>query len=329
MHLTIVVPAYNEESNLPHVVRELTNTFGSAGVGCRILFVDDGSRDRTAAVIRELAVDYPNVSGLRLSRNFGHQAAVTAGLQHAMDDAVAVMDADMQDTPTDLLAMYRRLVAGADVVYGVRRTRSEGPLLRLAFRTFYRLLRAVASVEVPLDAGDFCVMRREVLAQLNALPERLRFVRGLRAWVGFRQVPWPIDRPPRRDGRSKYNLARRVGFALDGLVSFSHAPLRLATVAGGLVSALAFLGTLLVLWWKISGQMPRGAGVATIALSVLFLGGVQLLSIGILGEYIGRIFDEVKARPVAIVAEVIGAGVNGSDGAAAGERKNAVPTVVA
>jgi polyisoprenyl-phosphate glycosyltransferase len=329
MHLTIVVPAFNEESNLSRVTHELEETFASAGVGCRILFVDDGSRDRTAHVIRELAAASPNVTGLRLSRNFGHQSAVTAGLQHVMDDAVAVMDADLQDTPADLLAMYRQLLAGADVVYGVRRTRSEGPLLRFAFRTFYRLLRAVASVEVPVDAGDFCVMRGEVLAHLNALPERLRFVRGLRAWVGFRQVPWPIDRPPRHSGRSKYNLVRRVRFAVDGLVSFSHAPLRLATLLGGVVSTLAFLGTLLVLWWKISGQTPSGAGIATISLSVLFLGGVQLLSIGILGEYIGRIFDEVKARPVAIVAEVIGTEAARSNDGAAVERRPVISGVIA
>ena len=306
MHLTVVIPAYNEELNLRHVAAALSGTLDPAGIEYRLLFVDDGSRDRTSEVVRELAEGDARIGGLRLSRNFGHQAAVTAGLEHGMDDAVAVMDADLQDTPADLLAMFRRLEEGADVVYGVRRTRSEGPILQLAFRTFYRLLRLVADVEMPLDAGDFCVMRGEVLAHLNSLPERLRFVRGLRAWVGFRQVAWPIDRPPRRSGRSKYNLSRRLRFASDGLVSFSHAPLRLATIFGGGVSALAFIGALVVLYWKLSGQTPSGAGIATISLSVLFLGGVQLLSIGILGEYIGRIFDEVKGRPVAIVAEEIG-----------------------
>ena len=201
-------------------------------------------------------------------------------------------------------------------------------MLRLAFRTFYRVLRIVAEVEIPLDAGDFCVMRREVLVHLNALPERLRFVRGLRAWVGFRQVAWPIDRPPRRSGRSKYNLARRLRFASDGLVSFSYAPLRLATLFGGAVSALAFVGVLVVLYWKLSGQTPGGAGIATISLSVLFLGGVQLLSIGILGEYIGRIFDEVKGRPVAIVAEAIGP-VPSRDNAAAASPLHSAESVVA
>jgi polyisoprenyl-phosphate glycosyltransferase len=304
--LAIVVPAHNEEENVASLVGELNDTFGAAGVAFEVLFVDDGSTDRTASIIRALAAERPHVRGLRLSRNFGHQAAVSMGLRHARADAVAVMDADLQDRPSDLLAMYRRLLAGGDVVYAVRRSRTEWFGKRIAYRAFYRLLSSLASVPIPLDSGDFCVMTASFAAQLNALPERLRFVRGLRAWLGGTQIPWPVDRDARRAGVPQYTLRRLVRLALDGLVSFSDAPLRLASVMGLLVSGAAFAGVVVVLVWRFLGLLPSGAGLATIALSVLFLGGVQLLTIGILGEYIGRIFEEVKSRPVAVAAERFG-----------------------
>ena len=217
------------------------------------------------------------------------------------------MDADLQDRPSDLLALYRRWQSGdADVVYAVRRSRRESRVMQLAYRAFYRILARVAKVSIPLDSGDFCVMDASFVRRLNELPERVRFVRGLRAWLGGRQVPVPVDRDPRRAGRPQYTLPRLVRLAGDGVVSFSDMPLRLASVLGVMVSLAAFAGALLVIVWKLMGLLPTGAGIATIALSVLFLGGIQLLTIGILGEYVGRIFDEIKARPVAVVAQVVG-----------------------
>jgi len=215
------------------------------------------------------------------------------------------MDADLQDRPADLVLLYDRWRAGADVAYAVRRTRQETLRRRFAYRLFYRVLSRLADVQIPLDAGDFCVMDATFVERLNALPERLRFVRGLRAWLGGRQERVPVDRGARRHGEPQYSFTKLVRLAFDGLFSFSDAPLRLASLVGAVISLLAFAGSVLVLVWKAMGLLPSGAGVATIALGVFFLGGLQLLTIGILGEYVSRIFREVKGRPVAVVAEVI------------------------
>jgi dolichol-phosphate mannosyltransferase len=309
--LGIVVPAHNEEVNLPVLAAELESVLGPAGVRFELLLVDDGSRDRTRDVIRELAASRASVRGLLLSRNFGHQAAISTGLAHVRGRAVAIMDADLQDRPEDLLALYRMWQSErADVVYAVRRTRKEMFLKRAAYRTFYRLLGRMARIPIPLDSGDFCVMNGDFVRRLNALPERVRFVRGLRAWLGGRQIPLAVDRDPRRAGEPQYTMGKLMRLASDGVFSFSDIPLRLASVMGFVVAGLAFLGAILVLAWKAMGLLPTGGGVATIALAVFFLGGIQLVSIGVLGEYIGRIFDEVKGRPVGVVAEIVEGAAN-------------------
>jgi len=304
--LCIVVPAYNEEKNLPLLLNELCDALGRAAIVFKVLFVDDGSHDHTADVARQLSATHKNVRAIILSRNFGHQAAVSIGLRYARGRAIAVMDADLQDRPEDLVQLYRRYLEGADVVYAVRRTRPENVFKRSAYAVFYRLLTRLASVPIPVDSGDFCVMSAEFVTHLNQLPERLRYVRGLRAWIGGRQVSCPVDRDARRTGKPQYTFAKLWALALDGLISFSYAPLRLASMLGFAISGMALVGIVVVLSWKFMGLLPRGVGVATIALSVLFIGGVQLLTLGILGEYVGRIFDEVKARPVAIVIDVLG-----------------------
>jgi glycosyltransferase involved in cell wall biosynthesis len=314
--LCVVVPAHNEQGNLPILYRELSEHLGSAGIRFELLIVDDGSTDDTAAVMRGLSTQYHNVRGLRLSRNFGHQAAVSTGLLEARANAVAVMDADLQDRPADLVPLYRAWQAGADVAYAVRRSRKEHIALRAAYLAFYRLQSRLANIPVHVDSGDFCVMDARFVGRLNELPERLRFVRGLRAWLGGRQVAVPVDLDARRTGRPQYTLRQLVRLAIEGFVSFSDAPLRIASVFGFVVSGIAFAGMLVVLWWKLSGRLPIGMGVATTTLSVLFLGGVQLIAIGILGEYVGRIFQEIKARPVAIVDEII-------DGAVASDARSA------
>src|SRR6185503_6454944 len=303
--LCVVVPAFNEEENLPVLYRELVEALDARQIRFELLVVDDGSRDGTVDVLRRLAAADDRVRALRLSRNFGHQEAISIGLQEARGRAVAIMDADLQDRPSDLLQLYERWQAGADVAYAVRRTRRETLRRRFAYRLFYRVLARLAEVQIPLDAGDFCVMDGAFVERLNALPERLRFVRGLRAWLGGRQERVPVDRDARRHGEPQYSFAKLVRLALDGLFSFSDAPLRMASLVGSLISVLAFGGALVVLVWRAMGLLPTGAGIATIALGVFFLGGLQLLTIGILGEYVSRIFREVKARPVAVVAEVI------------------------
>lgn len=307
--LGIVVPAYNEEENISVLFRELAETLGTAGCTFELLIVDDGSTDRTAHVIRELSRVDARVRGLVLTRNFGHQAAISIGLTNVRGNAVAIMDADLQDRPEDALTLYRECRdASADVAYAVRHTRREGPLKRSAYHVFYRLLGWLARIDIPLDSGDFCVMDRRAVDRLNALPERLRFVRGLRSWTGGKQIGVLVNRDARRAGKPKYTIAKLIRLAVDGLVSFSDVPLRLASVLGFWVSGLSVVGMIVILIWRFRGELPSGAGIATIALSILFLGGVQLLTAGILGEYVGRIFDEVKRRPVALVAEHIGRG---------------------
>jgi dolichol-phosphate mannosyltransferase len=305
--LGLVVPAYNEEENVSVLVREITETLQSAGVAFELLVVDDGSTDGTVDIVRKLAKSDPRIRALVLTRNFGHQAAISMGLMHVRGNVVGIMDADLQDRPADALSLYLECrAASADVAYAVRRSRQEGVFKRAAYHLFYRLLGRLARIDIPLDSGDFCVMSRAAVDRLNALPERLRFVRGLRSWIGGRQIGVMVDRDLRRAGRPKYSIPKLIRLAVDGLVSFSDVPLRLASVMGFAVSGLSVVGILVVLAWRATGRLPSGAGLATIALSILFLGGVQLLTAGILGEYVGRIFEEVKRRPIAIVAEVIG-----------------------
>lgn len=309
--LGLVVPAYNESENLPILLSELVAVLAGSGLRFEILVVDDGSTDGTAELIRKHAAGDERVAGLILSRNFGHQAAISVGLTYVRGNAIGIMDGDLQDKPADVLRLYHALKAEkADVAYGVRATRSEGLVKRTSYRAFYKLLSRLATISIPLDAGDFCVMTRQFVDKLNSLPERLRFVRGLRSWIGGRQVPVMLDRDPRKSGVPKYTLRKLVRLAMDGLISFSDVPLRIASVVGFFVSGMAGLGIVVVLAWKASGRLPQGAAVATIALSILFLGGVQLLTAGILGEYVGRIFDEVKRRPIGVVAEVVGGAVS-------------------
>ena len=305
--LGIVVPAYNEAENVPVLFQQVADAMDAAGCVFEMLVVDDGSSDGTADVIRSLARADSRMRGLVLTRNFGHQAAISIGLTYVRGGAVAIMDADLQDRPTDTLKLLRECrAAAADVAYAIRGKRRESALKRAAYHTFYRLLGRLARIQIPLDSGDFCVMDRRTVDRLNSLPEKLRFVRGLRSWIGGRQIGVVVDRDARRAGAPKYTMLSLMRLAVDGLVSFSDTPLRLASVLGFIVSGLAALGILVVLIWRLTGKLPSGAGIATISLSILFLGGVQLLTAGILGEYVGRIFEEVKRRPVALVAEQIG-----------------------
>jgi dolichol-phosphate mannosyltransferase len=242
---------------------------------------------------------------LSFSRNFGHQDAVSAGLQHIRGDFVAVLDADLQDPPSVLPTFVEQWKAGYDVVYGIRSNRKEPWPLRIAYAVFYRILKKIAHIEVPLDAGDFSLMDRCVVDVINQMPEHNRFIRGLRGWVGFRQVGVPYKRDARRSGTSKYSFGKLIKLALDGLTAFSSVPLRLASWLGGLASLFGLGYLMYALLRRASGDPPPEGWTSTIVI-ILFLGGIQLMMLGILGEYIGRIFDEVKERPQYVVGEAEG-----------------------
>lgn len=302
--LSVVCPAFQEEDVLPIFHAELSRALAPLAdeFQAEVVYVDDGSTDGTLAVLRRLAASDPRVRYLSFSRNFGHQAAVTAGLDRAAGRAVVVMDGDLQDPPELLGQLVARWREGFEVVYAVRAKRKEGPLKRLGYFAFYRLLRAVSDLDIPLDSGDFCLMDRAVVDVLNHLPERQRFVRGLRTFVGFRQVGLTYDRGARAAGQPKYTFGKLVGLAVDGLVSFSGSPLRLVTYLGFAAVGLAVLLSAWVVADAVSNQStPRGWASTMVA--VLFMGAVQLVGLGIIGEYIRRIFLEVKARPTYIARE--------------------------
>lgn len=305
--VSVVIPIYNEEATLDALVERLERALGDAGFDYEVVFVDDGSRDRSAAKLRSHHARNPRLKCILLSRNFGHQVAVTCGLDHAQGDAVIVMDGDLQDPPEVLPALVARWREGYDVVYAVRRRRKERWAKVAAYKAFYWLLRRVSYVDIPLDSGDFSLMDRRVVDLLAAMPERNRFVRGLRSWVGLRQTAFEYERDARFAGESKYSLAKLVRLAFDGLVSYSFAPLRLVSNLGMLVSLSALVYMMYLLMARLFGDVTIQGWTSTVVI-VLFLGGIQLLALGIIGEYIGRIFDEVKQRPQYVIGDSLGVG---------------------
>jgi dolichol-phosphate mannosyltransferase len=301
--VSVVVPLYNEQENLTELQRRLTVSLSALDVAYQLVFVNDGSQDATAPLLDELAQRDGHLTAIHLSRNFGHQAAITAGIDHATGRAIILMDGDLQDPPEVLgqfLAAWRK---GGDVVYAIRTKRKEGLLKRAAYAVFYRLLRATSDLDVPLDSGDFCLMDRKVVDALRQLPERQRFVRGLRTFVGFRQVGVAYEREARNAGRPKYTLRSLIRLAIDGLVSFSGFPLSLVTYFGLVSFGLALV---LTVWVLVDACYRHTApqGWASTLVIMLFLGAVQLLSLGIVAEYIRRIFLETKQRPTYIVARI-------------------------
>jgi glycosyltransferase involved in cell wall biosynthesis len=298
--LSVVVPLFNESENLDELYRRLSGSMGGLGRSFELIFVDDGSRDQTPSRLDRLHRSDPHVGVVHLSRNFGHQPAVSAGIEHARGRAVLVMDGDLQDPPEVLPLFVAKWEEGNDVVYAVRRRRKEGPLKRAGYHLFYRLLNAISELDIPLHSGDFCLMDRKVVDVLVALPESARFVRGLRTFVGFRQVGLDYERAARAGGESKYTLRRLIGLAADGLVSFSSYPLRLVTRLG----VLAAVTSVALLVWVLAdalGNQSAPRGWASTMVVVLFMGSLQLLSLGIVGEYVRLIFTESKRRPTYIV----------------------------
>ena len=302
IEISVVVPLLDERENVGTLHRRISGAMAEARISGEIVLIDDGSRDGTGAMIDALAQDDPRVVAVHLTRNFGHQAAVSAGIDQARGRAVIVLDADGQDPPELIGEMVRLWRTGVDVIFAVRTRRKEHAAKRWAYAAFYRLLGAISDHPIPRDSGDFCLMDRRVVEAMKALPERVRFVRGLRAFVGFTQVALPYNRPARAAGQTKYSLGKLVRLAVDGLVSFSGQPLRMVTYLG-MISALIALG--LAAWVIGDAILTRTAprGWASTLVVVLFMGSVQLLSLGVIGEYVRLIFLEAKGRPTYIVKD--------------------------
>lgn len=308
---SLIIPIYNEEETIPELYRRVSDVMDSLDDSVELILINDGSRDSSLNLMRELQEKDARVCYISFARNFGHQAAVTAGLNFARGQVIVVLDADLQDPPELIPKMIESWQAGYHVVYAQRTKRKkESWFKRLTAYVFYRLLRRLADVDIPADTGDFCLMDRQVVDVLNSMPERNRYIRGLRAWIGFRQTAVKFERDPRFAGEVKYTFKKSLALAINSLVSFSKIPLRLSTYLGLFSALIALLMALLVLYWRLQQPNSPVTGLATILIAVFFLGSVQLISIGILGEYIGRIYEEVKGRPAYTIAEIAGLEIN-------------------
>lgn len=304
--LSIIVPCYNEQAVIETTHARLVAVMAATGLAYEIIYVDDGSSDATIERLRAICVQTPNARLIKLSRNFGHQIAVTAGLEYADGDAVVLIDADLQDPPEVIPQMVAKWREGYEVVYGVRSSREGESAFKLwTARTFYRLINALSEVPLPLDSGDFRLIDRKVVLALRRMRERYRLLRAMTSWVGFRQAALPYERHKRFAGYSKYPLRKMIALALDGILSFSVVPLRIVTLVGLSMSLLSAAGIAYALIGRLFGDnwVP---GWTLLFISSLFFGGIQFIFLGIIGEYVGRIYGEVKQRPLFLVSEVIG-----------------------
>ncbi len=310
--ISIVIPIYNEEENLQNLYTRLTNAAPTWKEDYEIVLIDDGSHDSSLTMMRVMAEKDSQVRVIKLSRNFGHQPAISAGIQEAKGDAIIIMDGDLQDPPEELYRFLDKWREGYEVVYAIRTKRKEGFFKKLAYSSFYRIMAAISDIDIPLDSGDFCVMDRKVINVLvHDMPEQIRFIRGMRAYAGFKQVGVTYERAERAAGEVKFTFKKLVQLALDGLFGFSSFPLRLSTYLGisiaipSLIVGLFFLVHRLF-GFKIFGHTPEETpGLASLAVGMFFLGGVMLTMLGIIGEYISRIYIEVKKRPFFVIDEII------------------------
>jgi dolichol-phosphate mannosyltransferase len=304
--LSVGIPIYNEQEVLPELVRRLQGVLDAIPGGPHeMVFVDDGSTDDSRRLLTQAARQDRRIRVISLSRNFGHQAALGAAIDFARGDALVLMDGDLQDEPEVIPDLVRHHEAGADVVHARRASRSEGVFRRIAYKTYYRLVAALAEVPMPPDSGDFSLMGARVLTALRRLPERQRYLRGLRAWVGFRQVSVDVQRGPRAGGKPKYTTWRLVQLALDGICSFSIVPLRAATLTGVATIVLTVAFALYAVYQRlVVGAVPTGFTASLVVMTLL--SGVELLFLGVIGEYLGRIYTETKRRPTYLVADIVG-----------------------
>lgn len=316
--ISVVAPVFNEEQILPEFYRRMRDAMDSTGETWELVLVNDGSRDRSPEIMRELHERDPRVKVVSFARNFGHQVAITAGMDYAAGDAVAVIDSDLQDPPETILELLAKWREGYQVIYAVRAERQgETWFKEFTAKAFYRIIYRITEINIPLDTGDFRLMDRKVVDALKTMREKHRFMRGLSVWVGFRQTGVKYVRAERFAGETKYPFKKMLKFALDGITSFSYLPLQLATYVGFTCAGISIVGILVAIILRLLGHDAL-KGQATTLVSVLFLGGVQLIFLGIIGEYLGRIYDEVKGRPLYIVGEALGY---------EGEMKEPVPPV--
>lgn len=301
MNLSVIIPIYNEESNINVIYDRLSSVLNSMGLSYELLFVNDGSIDSSSTIIKSLAARDSHVKFINFSRNFGHQVAVSAGLENVSGDACVLIDADLQDPPELIEQLYKKYKEGYEVVYAKRKHRKgESALKKITARIFYRVLAKITSIDIPLDTGDFRIIDRKVINILKNMPEQQKFLRGQIAWIGYKQTFVEYDRDERHGGETKYTLSRIMHLALDGITSFSNLPLRIATIGGFTVSGI----TVIIMFYALYSRFISKdyvPGWASLILVVLFLGSIQLIGIGIIGEYISRIGNNIRNRPLYIV----------------------------
>jgi dolichol-phosphate mannosyltransferase len=303
---SIIAPCWNEEGNLPELYRRVKEVMEQTGEVWELVLINDGSTDRTPELIRELHATDPRVHYIDFARNFGHQIAVTAGMDYAQGESVILIDSDLQDPPELILEMIQKWKEGYKVVYAVRSDRKGETWFKLfTAKLFYRLIYRITDVDIPLDTGDFRLMDRQVIEQIKEMKEHHRFIRGMTSWIGFKQTGVSYVRGERFTGETKYPLRNMVKFAITAITGFSIFPLQLATFLGFIIAMLSALFISVVIVARLSGSQAF-FGQATTLVMVLFLGGIQLISLGIIGEYLGRIYDEVRGRPLYIVNEAVG-----------------------
>ncbi|MFQ5613235.1 MAG: glycosyltransferase family 2 protein [Anaerolineae bacterium] len=303
---SIIAPCYNEQNVLHELYRRIREVMDQTGESWELILVNDGSRDQTGEIMRQLHAADPRVRFIDFARNFSHQIAVTAGMDYAQGDAVVLIDADLQDPPEVILEMINQWRAGHEVVYAVRAQRKgESWFKKFTATLFYRIIRRLTEVEIPMDTGDFRLMDRKVVEAMKTMQERHRFIRGMTSWVGFRQTGVEYVREARYAGETHYPFRKMLKFALDAVTGFSYFPLQLATVFGFVIAGFSAVAVVVVSLMRLFGNQAF-FGQASTLVAVLFLGGVQLISLGIIGEYLGRIYDEVKGRPLYIVREAKG-----------------------
>lgn len=307
MKYSVIVPVFNEEENLNTLYKRVKDVLVKLKSDHEIILVNDGSYDSTLLLLKKLNDKDKTVKVINFSRNFGHQVAVSAGLKYCSGDYIAILDGDLQDPPEILPKFFKKLEQGYDAVYAIRKDRKENMFKKAAYNSFYRFLKKIASIDIPLDSGDFCVMNRRVVDAMNSLPERNRFVRGLRSWVGFKQVGLEYSRDKRLAGKSKYNLTKLFKLAFDGIFSFSYIPLQFMFYLGLISLIISILGSFVAIYLRFfTTAYNRVPGFATTIILVMFVGGLVLFSVGIMGEYIRRIYDEIKARPQFIIESTLG-----------------------